>query len=795
MSTIPSDIPTSSDTVHNDQLGSERTAGVTRRRSSSSEGPENMPGASGRQAVDDASLRSTGRPPTKRARESSPESSWPARGVFTNDTADGVRNRQRPARAALSTEGRDLPPLTPQAVGQYFRQPIGTWPKTRDKLTEAVASNLEKLGTLRNNDEVRQLKREITLHFHSLSPAEQSDMLDRVGRQQMGKKQNVTDWLEFTAAHLGADMTGKLVAACTDKARAGLAKFEVAGTNPERSAQVKEANKNGMRMELPADHLYDYAGFLLGNKMKVAYDLPAEAVQNTHVGIVGGGPAGLIAAHLLNHLGIKVTVFEATDRIGGRLATNQRIREDGTESPTPQHGGGMRLHTSEGNAFWRVFCEGFPVVPFPNPSRVGATLLLGNEIAKYEPGKDPEHPVLKKVYDDVTGAMDALTKPMREARDAGDTARFRELYDDARKKFDSCTYYEGVKVLLDERGIKWSDEQWKMFGAVGQGVGGYKGYSEVGFLEELRFLVDERLEGHQMIVDGIDAPLKAMIHDTAGLPEGGQSLHEQDAIKYNARVTDVSLVDGQYRVSVEGQEEAASFSKLLFAAGPRIAEDIGLTREPKEGEERILPEEVSTWVKAADMAGATKMSMTVPAEDFHPDMLPKNIQSTEPFQQLYVQAPTKDGNSAVIYLSYTLGSNAKAVEGKTKDQQIDGLLQSLRNAANANPGNEEAGKLNNLADLIDRYRGRSSYVHWSEVDTQKGAFKMDAPYKMENTRNLYRQTIDGNGKGLYMIGEEFTNEGGFASGAVSGATNGVQGIAAELGGKLQPNSPHDQALI
>ena len=799
MSTIPTEVSSPGSAVHHDphDEGAPNVAGVTRRRSSSSTSAasaEGLPGASGRTAADDTTLRATGRPATKRARESSPEGGWPARAVFVNETADSARNRQRPARAQLSNEGRDLPPVTPQTVGQYFKEPVGTWPTDRARLTESVHTNLGRLATVKDQDQAKQLKREITLHFHCLSPAEQSDMLDRVGRQRLDTKQHVGEWLDFTAAHLGAETTGKLMAACTDKGRLGLRGFERAGTDPVRSAAVKEANKDSMRMELPADHLFDYAGFLLTNKMKVGYDIPDAALANTHVGIIGGGPAGLISAHLLNQLGFKVTVLEATDRIGGRLATHQRERDDGTMSPTAQHGGGMRLHTSVGNAYWQVFCKEYPVVPFPNPSAVGATLLLGTEIAKHEPGVESADPVVREVSSQFTQAIDALIKPMRDARDAGDTARFRELYDGARARFDSCTYYQGVTLLLKDQGIEWDDEHWEKFGAVGQGVGGYKGYADVGFLEELRFAVDERLEGHQMIVDGIDAPLKAMVHSTDGLPEGRPSLQEQGAIKLNSRVTDVSLVDGQYRVSVEGQE-TATFTKVLFAAGPRIAEDVGLTREPKQGEERILSEEVSSWVHEADMAGATKMSMTVPAEDFHPELLPKNLQSTEPFQQLYIQPPTKPGNSAVIYLSYTLGSNADAVKGQSKDQQIDRLLESLDNAVAANSGDGEADKLRNLADLIRTHRDRSSYVHWSEVDTQQGAFKMDAPGKMVNTRNLYRQTIDGNGKGLYMIGEEFTNEGGFASGAVSGATNGVQGIVVEVGGKLPRNSPRDQAVI
>ena len=37
--------------------------------------------------------------------------------------------------------------------------------------------------------------------------------------------------------------------------------------------------------------------------------------------IVGAGPAGLAAAHRLNAAGVKVTVLEASNAIGGRTRT------------------------------------------------------------------------------------------------------------------------------------------------------------------------------------------------------------------------------------------------------------------------------------------------------------------------------------------------------------------------------------------------------------------------------------------------------------------------------------------
>ncbi|MQA76758.1 MAG: NAD(P)-binding protein, partial [Solirubrobacterales bacterium] len=46
---------------------------------------------------------------------------------------------------------------------------------------------------------------------------------------------------------------------------------------------------------------------------------PTREEKPHSVGIVGGGPAGLACAHDLRRLGYKVTVYEATDRLGGMM--------------------------------------------------------------------------------------------------------------------------------------------------------------------------------------------------------------------------------------------------------------------------------------------------------------------------------------------------------------------------------------------------------------------------------------------------------------------------------------------
>ena len=70
--------------------------------------------------------------------------------------------------------------------------------------------------------------------------------------------------------------------------------------------------------------------------------------KKVKIGIVGGGFAGLYAGYLLSNLGLKVTVFEASDRVGGRVHSlkrfsKARIVEAGAEYIGLNHGAWLSL--------------------------------------------------------------------------------------------------------------------------------------------------------------------------------------------------------------------------------------------------------------------------------------------------------------------------------------------------------------------------------------------------------------------------------------------------------------------
>jgi tryptophan 2-monooxygenase len=280
-----------------------------------------------------------------------------------------------------------MPALTPQAVGVYFPAPLGDWSGPRDKLPLHILRNAVRLASVATSEEHLQLHLELSLHWHCLSGIEKFIVAQAVS----------------------------LLAEQAPSVRAWLTHM-VQGTLPDHLPLDFSAS-------MPIDHMFDYGGFMERTN-RVYGALPAATAARHHVCVVGGGPAGIIAADGLNRLNVRVTVLEQAADIGGRLMTVRLPPHDsrgsgGAEaggggageysglahgegsssdsldwdaaaaaaerpvSPTPMEMGGMRFAPFPGNSFFRLIqLYRLPTEPFPNPGSAGVdtVFLIGNEL-------------------------------------------------------------------------------------------------------------------------------------------------------------------------------------------------------------------------------------------------------------------------------------------------------------------------------------------------------------------------------------------------------------------------------
>ena len=721
--------------------------------------------------------------------------------------------------ASVLADGRDLSPVNPQTVGRYFSHPVGEWSGSRAALTATLVHNIDRLGSLGESREREQLHLEIALHWHCLSLLEKTNVLDAVVCQ-LGTRLTpggaISDWVLHMVLATPAAQSAVLLEACAASTQQRLGKFfEHAGDQ----TILKQLYKH-LRNTNPLDHLFDYGGFM-ETTGRVYGTLPPLVAKQHNVCIVGAGPAGIVAADGLNRLGVKVTVLEQGPEIGGRLKTVRlpphdvdNKEEDDSEndsatgrpvSPTPLEMGGMRYAPFDGNSFYRLIqLYGLPTLPFPNPSTVATSYLVGNDVYDVGPGEAPTHEVMVKVKADYNKAMGALLDPVMAARAACDAVKLHALCDAVICRFDKHTFQSGLNELLSDQGIQWTMREWDVFGAIGIGVGGYEGYYTTGFLEEFRFLADQRLEDHVFLPGGANSVLHAVVNDTPS--NARTSLADQGAIRLETEVVRIvrkSVASpgldgaGSYDVTMldkrKGTTTTETFTEVVFAAGPSEAIRLGLTG-PQPGSEPLMPDDLAMAMRRANLVGATKLAVKVPLSAFSGLDLPNNIQSSQPFQQVYVLPAVKGATSRTIFLSYQLGDNATKTAAMDGQQQFELFVNIIRNAALRDPENPAYAKLGRFADVLEMGKVRLEFAAWSQEKHFGGAFKMDRPMQAGNTQCLWRSTLSPR-NGAIFLNEMMTAEGGFASGAVSAAINGVQQFIVKNGGTLPPNSPLQQQLL
>ncbi|TCP45788.1 monoamine oxidase [Tamaricihabitans halophyticus] len=245
--------------------------------------------------------------------------------------------------------------------------------------------------------------------------------------------------------------------------------------------------------------------------------------EETDVVVVGGGIAGLITARELGRNGVRVTVLEARDRLGGRVWTDHRLGRD-------LEMGGTWLHWVQPHVWAEVTRYGLPVTRGPRPAE--AYWLAGNEVRN------------------------------------GSLESFMELID------------PGMRHLLDEtmRHIPRPDEPLS-----GTGLESVDGLSLRDKLDELDLPVDQYQANEAAWVGHVNAPLEdaaftSALRWTAATAGSWHLMHEASAVFRLASGTRslvsaiVAETDADIRTSTEVRrvEHDATGAVVTTATGERI---------------------------------------------------------------------------------------------------------------------------------------------------------------------------------------------------------------------------------
>lgn len=221
-----------------------------------------------------------------------------------------------------------------------------------------------------------------------------------------------------------------------------------------------------------------------------AEGLPRAGKKRAVVAIIGAGASGLVAGLELLKAGHIPFIFEASNRIGGRLYTVREFEDPHVYAEM----GSMRVPPVHKTLMHYLYEFNIPTREFPNPNNIKTCYYVNGKKEFGSP--DDQVPWVEHLY----SKWESAIRPFAEKLDAvlGDPEKRKKVWKELTDKYKNASFRD---FLVEQ---KWSREEIELFSIVGFGVGGYGPLYPVSFIEILRINVCRWDDGQMEIIGGND---------------------------------------------------------------------------------------------------------------------------------------------------------------------------------------------------------------------------------------------------------------------------------------------------
>lgn len=565
-----------------------------------------------------------------------------------------------------------------------------------------------------------------------------------------------------------------------------------------RVAPAGPTTANADPADYPAtyiDILYDHAAYLRNNFGRIAHG----SMRGVRVAIVGSGAAGLISAQQLLALGAEVTIYEASDRAGGRLCT---------EYPMPGEAaafelGAMRVPPCE--QLFNYFTAQFGMKAggqFPDPRKVDTRIIYRNTAYEWPAGQQPP-----PVFANVTTGWNALAEQwmdiykllvrptpesLKLAREKWQQLVYRADGPTPEQGYSTISFYTGLAECFVDNFVRyglsqpWTGDDFELFGALGVGSGGFGPLFSVNFAEIARLVVNG-LETDQKFYPGGMQQLVDGFLDSAPDPERPDRKLGH-CIRYGSRATDIQVGLGPpHPVRISTTRDSADFDAVIVATTTRSMQvDMNITDQGR----RLIPEAVGSAIRQLHLMNSSKLFVLTRSKFWQKAdaKLPSNIQTDGLVRGLYCldyYPDTPNEGLGVVLISYTWGDDStKYLALADPAERLEACLRSLEACA---------------GDFVHALRPEIIPEHTRMVDWQLernyfGAFKLNQPGQDQYNQRLYGHFLTA--RDLYLAGDSVGWCGGWIESALQSGMNAACGVARQFMGEaaLFPNSPMTQVV-
>ncbi|WP_408642121.1 flavin monoamine oxidase family protein [Speluncibacter jeojiensis] len=548
-------------------------------------------------------------------------------------------------------------------------------------------------------------------------------------------------------------------------------------TTPVQGGPTTEERRAGKRLTmLVPDFPFPYGEFLahpagLGS-------VPADR-HGTEVAVVGGGLAGMVAAHELMRLGLRPVVYEA-DRIGGRMRS---LRFAGPDTPVVDLGA-MRFPVSARAFYHYVDLLGLATEPFPNPldEDTPSTVIELAGDRHYARTLADLPPLFRNVDRAWRRCLDdeALFSHIQHAIVHRDLDEIKRLWNTLVPKLDDESFYGFISGSAAFAKVPYRYRE--IFGQVGFGTGGWDTDFPSSILEVLR-----------VVCTAADARQRRILPGAIALPEGiwgraperlvhwpkGTSLSTLHGAVPRPGVTAIRRGEGGTVVIRDrvGQERAypaaiVTCQTWLLSAQIDCAEELfshqlwmAIERSHyNQSSKTFVMVDRPFWRDVDPVSGEHLMSMTLT------DRLTRGT-------YLFDDGPDRP---ASICLSYTWNDDALKWLSLSAHERVRLMLHSL-------------GKIYPGVDIASHIRGEPITVSWEYDPNFMGAFRNNLPGHYRYQRRLFthfmQADMEPRHRGIFLAGDDISFTPGYAEGAVTTALNAVWGVQRLLGGRSDPANP------
>ena len=539
-----------------------------------------------------------------------------------------------------------------------------------------------------------------------------------------------------------------------------------------------------------------------------------------HVGIVGGGVAGLCAAYELARAGWTVTVLEASDAPHGRTYS---YKFPGQSTDIGELGA-MRFPASEGalNHYLKKFriidLASAPVFPDPGvvPTLVafrGDTQIWSKSESDYPAGFETVYngwiALVTKGVTDTSGnpLLDSsvvqaalLTKdPADVGRD--DLAQIKSSWQKYVQVFGNASFYNVVWEIFTGNirqrsgfenaaipgGTAWTLDDFARFGALGVGSGGFGPLYDIGFNYIYRLIPNGLETTQRFIAAGIQSLADQFVAQLNGMPNA--------TILTNAAVRSIAgdpflPPTGSFRVTTEdGQLHA--FDRVIVATNIRSMEmstDVSRFAWPN-ADPPVLAPETAEAVKTTHVISSSKLITRIPKFWSDGDGTTRNLLSDTMASQVYTLDYGSPDDTAVAIIAYTWEGDAVKQQALGVDHTLGAVdVQERGEAILEQIALIDGSYASNLAPLHGDWATNAVAIDWQSAPHQFGAFTLALPGQDEYISRMFFDYLKardpGSDTGVYIAGDCTSFTGGWVEGALQSGLNAACAVVASTGGTV-----------